>query len=209
MEKKKKIAIIFMLSLVIVGISSAFPNLYAPDEYYDEPMIGKNNAKVKIVAYIGPQEPFSKLWFMETKPLILSKYSRREVSITFVHAPLDFHEHEISMMKAAECAARQDAYLAYLRSLYKHQDQFKNITSEKRAVRKLFNIAENHGLDMEKFEECFNSKKTALEVQSDKNFAFGTLGIDGVPTFSINGEKIVGAQPFAAFKEVIDRHLND
>ncbi len=209
MSYAKKIAIIFMISLVIAGISSARPNPYAPDEYYSEPVIGRDDAKVKIVAYIGLQEPFSKRWFMETKPLILSKYSRREVSITFVHAPLSFLINEVNAMKAAECAARQDNYLGYVRSLYKHQDDLGNSISEKKVVRKLFNIAENHGLDMEKFEECFNSKKTAREVESDKNFAFDTLEIDGVPTFFIDGEMVVGAQPFETFKEVIDRHLND
>ena len=32
-------------------------------------------------------------------------------------------------------------------------------------------------------------------------------GASGTPTFFINGMKVVGAQPFAAFKSVIDAEL--
>ncbi len=200
MAKTKNIAIIFMISLAIIGISNALTNPYAPDEYYREPMIGSNNAKVKIVAYIGFQEPFSARWFKETLPLILSEYNRREVSITFVHAPLSFFENEANAMKAAECAARQDSYFDYIKTLYGNQNDL--------SVPNLFTFAENQGLNMKKFEKCFNSKKTVLEVESDKNFAFNVLGVEGVPTFFIDGEMLVGAQPFETFKQVIDKHLS-
>jgi len=33
------------------------------------------------------------------------------------------------------------------------------------------------------------------------------VGANGTPTFFVNGEKVVGAQPFEAFKLLIDRRL--
>ena len=33
------------------------------------------------------------------------------------------------------------------------------------------------------------------------------MGATGTPTFFINGTKVVGAQPFPAFKTVIDQEL--
>jgi protein-disulfide isomerase len=38
--------------------------------------------------------------------------------------------------------------------------------------------------------------------------AAGTaVGVSGTPTFYINGKQLVGAQPFAAFKAIIDEEL--
>jgi protein-disulfide isomerase len=33
------------------------------------------------------------------------------------------------------------------------------------------------------------------------------VGVSGTPTFYINGRQLVGAQPFAAFKTIIDEEL--
>jgi protein-disulfide isomerase len=33
------------------------------------------------------------------------------------------------------------------------------------------------------------------------------VGASGTPTFFVNGEKLVGAQPFDAFKQLIDAQL--
>ena len=56
---------------------------------------------------------------------------------------------------------------------------------------------------MDQFNDCFNSGKYAQRVSDD--MAQGTkAGVGGTPTTFINGQKIVGAQPFANFKTVID-----
>ena len=52
-------------------------------------------------------------------------------------------------------------------------------------------------------QKCLDSGKYAKLVSDD--MAYGsTLGVSGTPTAFINGQKIVGAQPFANFKAVID-----
>ena len=45
------------------------------------------------------------------------------------------------------------------------------------------------------------------EVQKD--FTDGSkYGVSGTPTFFINGIKLVGAQPYSAFKQLIEQELN-
>ncbi|MEX2090870.1 MAG: DsbA family protein, partial [Candidatus Paceibacterota bacterium] len=62
------------------------------------------------------------------------------------------------------------------------------------------------GLDMAKWNECFNSGKYKNEVQKD--FNDGTsYGVSGTPSVFVNGKLIVGAQPFSAFKAEIDKLL--
>lgn len=67
--------------------------------------------------------------------------------------------------------------------------------------------AKEVGVDTKKFNECFDTNKYKTQVDTDA--ADGrTAGVGGTPTFFINGEILIGAQPFEAFKEVIDRATN-
>ena len=56
------------------------------------------------------------------------------------------------------------------------------------------------------FGDCLDSGKYTAEVQKD--FTDGsTGGVTGTPAFFVNGKKLSGAQPFAAFKAAIDAEL--
>jgi len=62
------------------------------------------------------------------------------------------------------------------------------------------------GLDAEKFNSCFDSHRFKAAV--DKDIAEGNqAGVSGTPAFFINGRALEGAQPFEAFKRVIDEEL--
>ncbi len=63
------------------------------------------------------------------------------------------------------------------------------------------------GLDTNKFNSCFDAQRYKNLVDTDTTEG-QTAGVSGTPTFYINGTQLVGAQPFAAFKDVIDKELN-
>jgi protein-disulfide isomerase len=66
--------------------------------------------------------------------------------------------------------------------------------------------AKEIGLDGSKFGTCLDSGKFAAQVASEE--AYGqSLGVSGTPAFFINGVPLTGAQPFSAFKQVIDAEL--
>ena len=59
---------------------------------------------------------------------------------------------------------------------------------------------------MGEFNQCISSGKYTKHLSDDE--AYGTqLGVSGTPTSFINGQRIVGAQPFASFQAVIDSLL--
>ena len=73
-------------------------------------------------------------------------------------------------------------------------------------MNKLKSLAADLGLDTSAFNECLDSDKNAQEVQKD--LEDGTqYGVQGTPSFYINGVNIPGAQPFANFKAIIDAAL--
>ena len=53
------------------------------------------------------------------------------------------------------------------------------------------------------------SREQELRRLVDEGYKEGRrLGVSGIPTFFIGGEQVVGAQPYEAIKEVVERHLN-
>ena len=63
------------------------------------------------------------------------------------------------------------------------------------------------GLDATRFNACVDSHKYASVVEADIRMG-NDVGVNGTPAFFINGRMISGAQPFEAFKKIIDEELN-
>jgi protein-disulfide isomerase len=62
-------------------------------------------------------------------------------------------------------------------------------------------------LDTETFNTCLDSGKYTELVTEQTNIG-RQLGVQSTPTFAINGQALVGAQGFDAFKQKIDALLN-
>ncbi len=67
-------------------------------------------------------------------------------------------------------------------------------------------VAAGLGLDEAAFATCLDGGKYTQRV-NDEAAEGQKAGVTGTPTFFINGSKLVGAQPFEAFKSVIDAAL--
>lgn len=71
---------------------------------------------------------------------------------------------------------------------------------------KLKGFAADLGLDTEEFNTCLDSGKYTEFVTNQTNIA-RQLGVQSTPTFAVNGQAVVGAQPFDSFKQTIDALL--
>jgi protein-disulfide isomerase len=63
-------------------------------------------------------------------------------------------------------------------------------------------------LDQEAFDQCLDSGKYTELVQRDKEIA-QQMGFQSTPSFLINGTRIIGAQPFENFQQVIEAILSN
>ena len=62
------------------------------------------------------------------------------------------------------------------------------------------------GLSQSVFNQCLDSEKYKDEVAKD--FADGSAaGVSGAPSTYVNGRQLVGAQPFATLKAIIEEEL--
>lgn len=105
--------------------------------------------------------------------------------------------------EASECAGEQDAFWEY------HDILFASQAGENRGAfnkENLRGFAEELGLDMNAFNECLDSGRHS-EFVREQVAAAQSIGVRSTPAFLINGQPIVGAQPFEAFQQVIEGKL--
>jgi hypothetical protein len=66
--------------------------------------------------------------------------------------------------------------------------------------------AEEIGLNMAKFKAAMDNHTHKKDIEADSKRG-SEVGANGTPTFFINGRELSGAQPFEAFKTVIDEEI--
>ena len=145
-----------------------------------------------------------------TEPLINSTYIQTgKVILIFKHLPnRGFDSMPASL--AAQCTNDQGKFWQFHNVLYNVQGPIDSGWASKDNLKKM--ALQIPGLDIEKFISCFDSQKYKSFVQSDIELAH-SLGFTQTPSFIIkknndsNIQKIEGAQPFAAFKAVVDKEL--
>ncbi|HLF02106.1 MAG TPA: DsbA family protein [Anaerolineales bacterium] len=106
--------------------------------------------------------------------------------------------------EASECAADQDNFWEYHNTLYANQNGENRGAFEKE---KLKQFAAALGLDATTFNACLDSGKYNRSVLGQSQ-ALQSLGVSSTPTFVINDQALVGAQPFEMFQQVIEQELS-
>lgn len=166
----------------------------------DDPMKGDVNAPVTIVEFSDFECPFCARFYSQTLGQIESEYiDTGKVKLIFRDFPLSFHQNAQKAAEAAECADDQGKFWEMHDAIFENQQSL--------SLSSLKQWAGQIGLDTVEFNSCLDSGKHAEEVQND--FKEGaSYGISGTPGFFINGIPLIGAQPFSAFKEIIESELS-
>lgn len=165
----------------------------------DDAVLGDKNAPVTIIEFSDFECPFCARFYQQTLPLIKENYIKTgKVKLVYRDFPLSFHPNAQKAAEAAECAGEQGNYYEMHDLLFE-----KGVSG---GVASFKQYAKDLGLDTTKFNECLDSGKFASEVQKD--FQDGqNYGVSGTPTFFINGIKVVGAQPYNVFEQIIEQEL--
>lgn len=179
----------------------------------DDAVLGDKNAPLTMVEFSDYECPFCKRYFDQTYPEIKKNYvDTGKLKIVFRDLPLSFHDPMATKEAiAANCAKEQGGDEAYYKM---HNAMFTQTTSNGTglSVDKLYTIAGEVGLNASNFKTCLDSDKYKSEVSKDLADA-GAAGADGTPTFfigksdpsgTIEGARLVGAQPYNAFSTIID-----
>jgi protein-disulfide isomerase len=106
----------------------------------------------------------------------------------------------VQAAEAAECAGEQGHLWSYMDTLYLNQ-RGENEGAFDKAHLEAF--AEGLGLDRLKFRTCLDTHRYRALVQSETQ-AGRARGVQGTPTFFLNGQMLVGALPFEEFRHQIE-----
>jgi protein-disulfide isomerase len=161
------------------------------------PSKGPAKAPVEMIEFSDFQCPFCQR-ADPTVQQVLSTYGDR-IRLVYRHYPLPNHPNARPAAEAAACAAEQDKFWQY------HDRLFANPT--KLADPDLKRHAADLGLNTGQFDGCLDSHKQKAKVDTDLK-AGEDAGVNGTPAFFINGRILSGAQPFEAFKKIIDEELS-
>lgn len=183
------------------AVGAAVAVAYDPTDYYDEsdPMIGDPEASVTIVEFSDFQCPYCSRFYSQTYLALKEDYvDTGKVNIVFRDFPLGFHSEAEPSAIAAECANEQGKFWEFHDMIFENQGDM--------SASAYLEWAEELELDMDQFESCVESQKYKSEVARDYSDG-GRLGVTGTPAFFINGELIVGAQPYSVFAAAIESML--
>jgi len=167
-----------------------------------DPSWGSRTAPVTIVEFSDFQCPYCG----RAEPAlaqIKQTYGPEKVRLVWKNEPLSFHQNAKPSAEAGEGVFElkgNDAFWKFHDAAFKDQQQLSQDNYEK--------WAQQAGVsDLGKFKAGLAAHKWADKVEKDHAVA-QKVGIVGTPGFMINGVLVSGAQPFDAFKAVIDQELS-
>jgi protein-disulfide isomerase len=174
------------------------------------PFLGKLSAPITIVEFGDFQCDRCARFAKYTEPQLNQTYIQTgKVDLVFKYFPVYGPDSTPAAM-AAQCTNDQGKFWSYYDILFKNQGPPNFGWASKDNLKKL--ASQIPGMDMQKFNSCFDSQKYISFVQKD--FAFATsLGLQGTPTFVIeksdgsNSQTLPGAYPFPSFKAIIDKNI--
>jgi protein-disulfide isomerase len=157
---------------------------------------GSATAPIEIIEFSDFQCPYCQR-VNPTVERVLSTYGDR-IHFVYRHFPLANHPDAKPAAEASQCADEQGKFWPYHDKLFASPSRLNEPDLKQHAA--------ELGLDAPRFNACVESHKYKAQVELDMR-AGEEAGVNGTPAFFINGRMISGAQPFEAFKQIIDEEL--
>lgn len=171
----------------------------------DDAILGDEDAPVTIIEFSDYQCPFCQRFRDQTLNQLKAEYIETgKANFVYRDFPLtSIHPQAQKAAEAAECVRAQGGDEAYFEM---HDKLFDNIQSLSESNMKMWAQELGYNID-----DCLDSGEFTAEVQADSADAQAAGG-RGTPYFVVvgkdgKGQAVSGAQPFSAFKTVIDAKL--
>ncbi len=166
--------------------------LEEPNVTFVDQVTGPKDAKVTIVEFGDYLCAHCRTAEQAVQRLLAEQPTR--VRYVWKDMPSPLHEGADTAAEAGLCAAKQGEFWKFHEALFNLNGSY-NETS-------LAFEASQAGLDMQSFTECLRTRETRpfVERTVDEGLA---LGIDALPTFFINGKRMVGALTYEELLEAI------
>jgi protein-disulfide isomerase len=168
-------------------------------------MRGSPTAAVTVYEMSDFQCPYCRQFALTTFPVLDSAYvATGKVRWAFVNFPLtSIHQNAVAAAETAFCAAQQGGFWPVHDLLYRHQEVWAPL---KEPAAFFLTLADSAKLSRQALLACLKSPATEAAIRADAAGAERS-GASSTPTFYIEGGLLVGAQPVALFRQVLDSIL--
>lgn len=197
----KVIRLILIICVSVISGCGLFTTGPVPalETHYEgsSPALGPKEAHVTIIQFGDFECPQCREGSLTARNVLL-KYPD-DVRLVYKHFPLDQHPHAESAARASIAAGIQGRFWEMHDLLYANQQQLSDDLYVK--------LARSLELDLIKFLNDIINPHNETLIANDVSHG-RRLGVNGTPTFIINGEMLRGSQPLEVFERVVQRKLN-
>jgi protein-disulfide isomerase/uncharacterized membrane protein len=124
----------------------------------------------------------------------------KEVSLAFLHGPLEAHDRAEPAAVAAECAAEQGRFREYHDLLFGEPGELDDAA--------LVAHAKALGLDLGAFDACRRGSAAAERVRANRRQA-QSLGISSMPSLFLNGRIVGGSIEYGELVRLVEEELRN
>ena len=159
----------------------------------ESPTFGSTAQKIVLFEFSDFQCPFCAKVQGNLKEFM--DKNQDKVTLVFKHLPLTrIHPQAIPAAKAAWAAQQQGKFWEYHDALFEQQDKL--------GEELYLEVANNLGLDIEKFNSDRQSEAATNSIETDVKLA-QKIGVSGTPFFVMNGETFSGAVKLSQMEETL------
>lgn len=164
-------------------------------EVGDAPRLGSETAPVQIIEFADYECPYCQQ--VNADLTKLREQFRNSVSVTYKDFPLPMHPLAERAAEAARCAGAQGKFWEFHDSLFEtKQLQVSGLREQARKLK----------LDTARFDQCLDSGEQAAAVKKDSKEG-QRLGLQGTPSFFINGHFMSGAIGYMKLRDTVMQEL--
>lgn len=175
----------------------------------DDYVFGNQNAEITLLEYSDPQCPFCRAFHQTMKAVMAELAESGQVAWVYRHFAI-LGPDSITEAHASECAAEQggnEIFWNFMDTMF----ATKNDRARFPAGTSLETVAQEIGLDIEKFRSCQSSRKFEEKILSLRQDA-ANAGAQGTPyTLVIKNNELVGvipgALPYENVRQMIEQVL--
>lgn len=164
-------------------------------EVANAPRIGSENAPVQIIEFADYECPYCQK--VNEDLARLRQQFGDQVSVVFKDFPLPMHPLAAKAAEGARCAGMQGKFWEFHDALFENKKlQTSHLKEEARAL----------NLDAARFDQCLENGEQAAVVKKDSQEGL-RLGLQGTPSFFINGHFMSGAVGYMKLRETVMQEL--
>jgi protein-disulfide isomerase len=169
-----------------------------PELAADDRIMGKPDAPVTIFEYASLTCPHCAFFVKEMLPKIKTEWiDTGKAKLVFRDFPLDGSALKAAMV--ARCAP-PERYYAFIDMLFAQQGSWGIAPDPAPGLARLAKLG---GMSDERFQSCLKDDALQTKIVAGRLAGEKEYGVESTPTFLIGGKRIVGAQPYETFDELL------